>query len=111
MSAIEGTTANEVTRRLVVTSQSPCARSHQPSLLRFAWWTVPIHIMLGFGFWWMMTNKPNELGTVLLWLHIGFPALLAVTVRMWWDRWGELALLLTINHMATFAVLACLPWT
>ena len=111
MSAIEGATANDVARRIVNDFHSPKNKTRRLSLLRFAWWTVPIHIVLGFGFWWMMTNRPDELGTVLLWFHIGFPALLAVTIRMWWDRWGELALLLTINHLATFAVLACLPWT
>ena len=111
MSAIEGTTASDAAQRIVNEFHSPKNKTRRSSLLRFAWWTVPIHIALGFGFWWMMTNRPDELGTALLWLHIGFPALLAVTIRMWWDRWGELALLLTINHLATFAVLACLPWT
>ena len=111
MSAIEGTTANDVARRIVNDFRSPKSKTRRSSLLRFAWWTVPVHIAFGFGFWWMMTNRPDELGTALLWLHIGFPALLAVTIRMWWDRWGELTLLLTINHLATFAVLACLPWT
>ncbi len=85
--------------------------AHRPSLLRFAWWSVPIHVALGFGFWWMMTNFPEELGTGLLWIHVGFLVLIVVSIRLWWDRCGELLALLAINHAATFAVLICLPWS
>lgn len=99
-------------------SRSPAAdpgrqathRTYRPSLLRFAWWTVPVHVALGFGFWWMMINAPDRLGPAFLWTHLGFPALLAVSIRLWWDRWGELLALLAINHAATFAVLILMPW-
>lgn len=112
MPTIETATAREASR---ITSPNPAPatkrRLRRPSLLRFAWWTVPIHVALGFGFWWMMTNAPDDLGMALLWIHIGFPILLAVSIRVWWDRWGELLALLAINHAATFVVLICLPWS
>lgn len=56
--------------------------ARRPSLLRFAWWSVPIHVALGFGFWWMMTNAPDELGTAVLWIHGGFPVLMVVSIRL-----------------------------
>jgi hypothetical protein len=59
----------------------------------------------------MMANDPDDLGAALLWTHIGFPILLVVSIRVWWDRWGELLALLAINHAATFVVLLFLPWS
>ena len=112
MSSIEDTTANTVAQTI---ANGPLAstrhKTHQSSLLRFVWWTVPIHATLGFAFWWMMTNAPDELGTALLWIHVGFPALLVISIRLWWNRWGELLALLAINHAATFAVLIFMPWS
>ena len=88
----------------------PSARkAHRPSLLRLAWWTVPLHIALAFGFWWMMQHDPDGLASAFIWIHVGFPVVLLATARWWWDRWGELLGLLLINHAATFAVLMFLP--
>lgn len=82
----------------------------RPSLLNLLWWSVPLHVLLAFGFWWMMQHQPARLGTLVIGVHLGFPLLLVVTVRWWWDRWGELLGVLLINHLATFLVLLCLPW-
>lgn len=82
----------------------------QPSLLGLGWWTVPLHVLLGFGFWWYMQHQPDLLASILLWIHVGFPCLLLLTARWWWNRWGELLALLLMNHAATFGVLICLPW-
>lgn len=85
-------------------------KSHRASLLRFAWWTVPLHLLMGFGVWWLIRNEPERLASLLVGVHVAFPALLLVTVRWWWSRWGELLALLLINHAVTFGVLFCLPW-
>jgi hypothetical protein len=72
---------------------------------------VPIHLLLGFGFWWMVQNASDRLMEVAVGVHVAFPILLLLTVRWWWSRWGELLVLLLINHLATFSVLVCLPWS
>lgn len=84
-------------------------KAHRPSLLRFAWWTVPIHIALAIGFWWMMQHDLDGLASAFVWIHVGFPVLLLATARWWLARWGELLVLLLINHAATFLVLIFLP--
>lgn len=82
----------------------------RPSLLRLGWWTVPMHVLLGLGFWWYMQHQPDQLVSILLWVHVGFPCLLLLTARWWWNRCGELLALLLMNHAATFGVLICMPW-
>jgi len=84
-------------------------KNARPSLLRWAWWTVPLHVVLGLGFWWMLQHEPDRLASVFVGVHVGFPLLLLLTVRWWRDRWGELLALLLINHAVSFAVLLCLP--
>ena len=83
----------------------------RPSLMRFAWWTVPLHVAMGFGFCWMIEHDPDGLASAFVWVHLGVPAVLLVTAGWWWDRKSELAALLCINHAATFAVLLFMPWS
>lgn len=110
MSISNGMRVTEVAEKTPPDAVRRSARkAHRPSLLRFAWWTVPLHIALAFGFWWMMQNDPEGLASAIVWAHVGFPVLLLATTRWWWNRWGELLSLLLINHAATFAVLMFLP--
>lgn len=112
MSAFDETIPSEVTPRQASENVRRHTQESRPaSLLRWAWCTVPLHLLLGFGFWWLMQHQPERLAPVLLWLHGGFPVVLLLTARWWWNRWGELLALLLINHMATFGVLVCLPWS
>jgi len=48
--------------------------------------------------------------TALLGIHAGFPFLLLVTIRWWWDRASELVALLVLNHCVSFVVAAFIPW-
>jgi hypothetical protein len=59
----------------------------------------------------MMLYATDHLADVLLRIHIGFPVVCLLTVAWWWHRWGELVALLAMNHLATFSVLICLPWS
>lgn len=111
MSVLEETIRSETAPTLPAENLRPVARkAHRASLLRLAWWTVPLHLLMGLGVWWLIRNEPDRLASLLVGGHIAFPVLLLVTVRWWWDRWGELLALLLINHAVTFGVLLCLPW-
>lgn len=111
MTVIEETTRSETTSALPSEkTRSHARKAHSASLLRFAWWTVPLHVLTGFGFWWLMQHQPDQLASILLWIHVGFPCLLLLTARCWWSRCGELLALLLLNHATTFGVLICLPW-
>lgn len=79
-------------------------------LLKFAWVTVPLHAGLGALVWWLMLHDTDGLIRLLIGIHIGFPVLLLATIKWWWRSWGELLVLLFLNHTATFVVLICLPW-
>ncbi len=81
-----------------------------PSLLWHARWTVPMHLVLPVGLWWLIRNDPIVAAGAFAGVHLGVPVLLLITVRWWWDRVADLVLLLLINHLATFTVLAFLPW-
>ncbi len=99
---ITSTDASEGSKRVTV----------QPAfwLLRFAWVTVPLHVGLGVLAWWLMLHDTDGLIQLLIAIHVGFPVLLIATIKWWWRSWGELLVLLFLNHTATFAVLICLPW-
>lgn len=111
MSAIDGTIRPETHVAQVSEAPRRCnvGKNRRASLLRMAWWTVPLHVALAFGFWWMMWHQPDQLAAAFCWIHLGFPLLLLASVRWWWDRWGELLALLAINHAVTFGVLMFLP--
>ncbi len=80
------------------------------SLLWHACWTVPLHLVLPVGLWWLIRNNPIAAAWAFAGVHLGVPVLLLITVRWWWDRVADLVLLLLINHLTTFSVLAFLPW-
>ncbi len=89
---------------------APSAPGAAPSLLWHARWTVPLHLVLPVGLWWLIRNDPIVAASVFAGVNVGVPVLLLITVRWWWGRVVDLVLLLLINHLATFSVLAFLPW-
>lgn len=82
----------------------------RPSLLRHAYWTVPLHIVLPIALWWLMRYDREMAMSVFVGIHAAFPLFLLVTIRWWWSRMGELLWLLFINHLVTFVVLGFIPW-
>ncbi len=73
-------------------------------------WTVPLHVVLPIGLWWLMQINTMLAAQVFLGVHIGFLIVLLVTIAWWWAHSGDLIALLFINHMVSFAVAVFLPW-
>ena len=88
----------------------PEEQTARPSLLWHARWTVPLHVVLPIGLWWLMRHDFGSAVTAFVGIHVGFLLVLLTTVRWWWSRTGELVLLLFINHLVTFVVLGFIPW-
>ncbi len=105
MPASKGT----VTGSTIKSGRAASARSEH-ALLRLAWFTVPAHVGLGVWAWWLMLNDPDRLIELLAAIHLLVPVVGLITLRWWWSRWGELCVLLFMNHAATFLVLMFLPW-
>ncbi|REJ85591.1 MAG: hypothetical protein DWQ34_28705 [Planctomycetota bacterium] len=80
------------------------------TLLWHARWTLPLHVVLPIWLWWLMQHDPGQATAIVLGIHIGFPAVMLVTIRWWWRRVGELVALLILNHLVSFAVLAVFVW-
>lgn len=51
-------------------------------------YSVPMHVLLGIGFRWFIQHQPDQLVSILFWIHVAFPCLLLLTARWWWNRWG-----------------------
>jgi hypothetical protein len=77
----------------------------KPSLLWHLRWTVPLHVALPIGLWWLLHHNFLSAVTTFVVIHVGFLLFLVTTVRWWWPRINELLLLLFINHVVTFVVL------
>lgn len=83
---------------------------HSRTLLWHARWTLPLHVVLPIGLWWLVQHDPGSATVLFVGIHAGFPILLIATVRWWWSRRGELIALLIINHLVSFVVLAVVAW-
>ncbi len=72
-------------------------------LARVARLSVPAHLALPWLLWALARVDPAA--PVWLWaaLHVLFPPILLATYRWWRGQGLEVALLIAINHAATFA--------
>lgn len=75
------------------------------TLLWHARWTVPAHVILGGVAWWMATADLELAANAFLGLHIAFAVVFMATAKWWWSRFGEVAALVVVNHLATWATL------
>lgn len=68
-------------------------------------WSVPVHALLPVVIW-LLHHAQLEwaLQAGFFAIHFGFPVLLAVSYPLWEGQGVELAGLLVLNHLATFAV-------
>jgi len=73
-------------------------------------WTVPLHIALPIGLWWIMQFDGWLAAQAFFAIHIVGLVLFLVTIKWWWSQSGDLIGLLFINHFATFTVGVFLPW-
>lgn len=105
MPASDGTVSGSAMAR-----SRPAHAKTEHALLKLGWFTVPAHVGLGVWAWWLMLHDPDRLIELLAATHLLVPVVGLVTLRWWWSRWGELLVLLFINHAATFLVLMFLPW-
>ncbi len=73
-------------------------------------WTVPLHILLPIGLWWIMQVDGWLAAQVFIAIHVVALVLFIGTIKWWWALSGDLVGLLFINHFVTFAVCLFLPW-
>lgn len=77
-------------------------------LLPLARYSVPVHLLLPLILWAVARADASWAGYLFLGLHIVFPLVLALTLRWWREHVWELAVLLVINHVASFLSAAVL---
>jgi hypothetical protein len=75
------------------------------TVLKLARYTVPLHVVLPAAVWIPGAMEGLWFTLVFFVIHLGFPVVLAVTYPWWRGRGGELAVLLVLNHIVTFAAL------
>jgi|GEM_PF-3112004 len=92
----------------VVTSTD--AKSHSGNLYWHLRWTIPLHIALPIGLWWMMQLDGWLAAQAFITLHVVGLMFFVGTIKWWWRQSGDLIGLLFINHFVTFAVCLFLPW-
>lgn len=73
-------------------------------------WTIPVHVLLPLGLWWLMNIDPRLAAQAFVGMHALFLLALLATMRWWWAHSGDLIAVLFVNHIVSFAVTAFLPW-
>lgn len=73
-------------------------------------WTVPVHLLLPVGLWWLMQSDPHLAAQVFLGIHlVCLPALVAVFWK-WWAHSADLIAILFVNHVVSLTICVFLPW-
>jgi len=73
--------------------------------------TAIVHALLPVALaalWW--ATGPDRVGQALLGLHAVAGAALLGTLPWWWRHTGDVVMLILVDHMVTFAVVAALGW-
>ena len=65
--------------------------------------SLPVHALLPWVLWGLAWIDPSISFAIFIALHALFPILLLLSYRWWRGQGTDLALLVTFNHLATFA--------
>lgn len=76
-----------------------------PSDRRLLASSLTVHALLPLGLTALAQVSMDAMLALFLGIHFGFPILLLLGIRWWWARRAELAVLLVLNHLVTFAVI------
>ncbi len=78
---------------------------------RWAPYSIGIHLALPllFALIWYLAGEAVT-ATVLIWMHVVFAGVLVVTLPWWWRLAEAVAMLLVLNHVATFLTGSILVW-
>lgn len=68
-------------------------------------YTLAVHALLPLALWagWVVFGAETT-ASVVLWAHGAFAVLLLGTAPWWWRHTGAVAMLILLDHLATFVV-------